>query len=133
MEETAAERSKPVTGVTPVISLSREDRMLIFEDFQLLTTMTSLLETFVSNHPDVTLSHTCYRQHFYLGRGINIVSSPPQCVRNFVEIEGSPYRFLIVGQVASFKVVEDAVCSHYLTNSQCSDANGFSVRSLFNS
>ena len=71
--------------------------------------MTLLLETFLQNHPDVTLSDTVYRQQFYIGCGVNISSSPAQCVRSFVEIEGSPYCFLIVGQVASFKVVEDAV------------------------
>lgn len=71
--------------------------------------MTSLLETFLQNHPDITLSYTVYRQQFYIGRGVDIPSSPAQCVRSFVEIEGSPYHFLIVGHVASFKVVEDAV------------------------
>jgi hypothetical protein len=80
-----------------------------FELFDPLSIMTTLLETFVINHPDVTLSDTDYRHHFHLGGGVNIVSSPAQRVHSFVENEGSSYRFLIVGQVASFRVVEDAV------------------------
>lgn len=76
--------------------------------------MASFLENFVVNHPDVTLSNTTYRQHFYLGRGVNIASSPAQCIHSFVEIEGSSYRFLVVGQVASFKVLEDAVGFFFL-------------------
>ena len=71
--------------------------------------MTTLLETFVTNHPNITLSHTDYREHFHLGCGVNIVSSPSQRVHSYVENDGTPYRFLIVGQVASFKVIEDAV------------------------
>ena len=131
-EETSVARSKAVTDLTPDFSLSREDRMPIFEVSELHSTMTSLLETFVSNHPDVTLSDTEYRRQFYLGRGVNIVSSPAQCVRSFVEIEGSSYRFLIVGQVASFKVVEDAVCGFLfpLTMLQCTDTIGFLVWAL---
>jgi hypothetical protein len=71
--------------------------------------MTTMLENFVFTHPDVTLSHTLYGQHFYLGSGVNILSSPNQRIQSYVENEGSPYRFLIVGQLKSFKVVEDAV------------------------
>ena len=71
--------------------------------------MTALLENFVVSHPDVTLSHTFYGQHFYLGSSVNISSTPIQRVQSFVENEGSPYRFLIFGQLSSFKVVEDAV------------------------
>ena len=83
--------------------------MLSLELFEHPPTMTTLLETFVINHPDVTLSHTDYKEHFHLGCGVNIVTAPTQRVHSFVETDGSPYRFLIVGQVASFKVVEDAV------------------------
>jgi hypothetical protein len=71
--------------------------------------MTTLLENFVVAHPDVTLSHTEYGLHFNTGNTINLLSAPPQRVQSFVENEGSPYRFMIVGQLASFKVVEDAV------------------------
>lgn len=71
--------------------------------------MTTLLENFVITHPDVTLSHTNYGQHFHLGNSVNILSSPGQRVHSFVESEGAPYRFMIVGQLSSFKVVEDAV------------------------
>jgi hypothetical protein len=77
--------------------------------FEFLPVMSNPLENFVINHPDVTLSHTDYGQHFHLGCGVNILTSPAQRVHSFVEIEGSSYRFLIVGQVASFRVAEDAV------------------------
>lgn len=76
--------------------------------------MATFLKIFVINHPDVTLSHTEYRQQFYLGCGVNISSTPSQCVLSFVENEGSPYRFMIVGQLMSFKVIEDAVCVPFL-------------------
>ena len=72
--------------------------------------MTTLLENYVVSHPYVTLSHTEYGHHFYLGCGVNILSSPCQRVQTFVENEGSLYRFIIVRQLMSFKVVEDAVC-----------------------
>jgi hypothetical protein len=72
--------------------------------------MTTSLENFVITHPDVTLSHTEYGQHFYLGSKVNILSSPSQRLQSFVENEGSPYRFIIVGRLTSFKVVEDSVC-----------------------
>jgi hypothetical protein len=71
--------------------------------------MTTSLEDFVIAHPQVTLSHTVYGQHFYLGHGVNILSSPAQRLQAFVEDEGSPYRFILVGQLTSFKVVEDSV------------------------
>lgn len=75
--------------------------------------MTSTLENFVISHPAVTLSHTDYGLHFHVGRGINVLTIPSQRVRTFVEndgsLEGSPYRFLVVGQLASFKIVEDSV------------------------
>ena len=76
--------------------------------------MATLLENFMITHPDVTLSHTNYGRNFYLGSGVNILSSPAQRLQSFVENEGNPYRFMIVGQLASFKVVEGSVCSHIL-------------------
>ena len=77
--------------------------------FYLASVMTTTLENFVIAHPQVALSHTDYGQHFYLGCGINILSSPAQRIQAFVEDEGSPYRFIIVGQLTSFRVVEDSV------------------------
>jgi hypothetical protein len=75
----------------------------------LAASMTTTLENFVIAHPQVTLSHTDYGQHFYLGCSINILSSPAQRIQAFVEDEGSPYRFIVVGQLTSFRVVEDSV------------------------
>lgn len=57
----------------------------------------------------ITLSHANYGRHFLLGNGINIPSSPMQRLHSFVALEGSPYRFIVVGQLMSFKVVEDSV------------------------
>jgi hypothetical protein len=72
--------------------------------------MTTLLNKFVLSHPSVTLSYTDYGRHFHLGYyGVNIPSSPTQRLQSFVELEGSPYRFIVVGQLMSFKVVEDSV------------------------
>jgi hypothetical protein len=72
-----------------------------------------MLETFMTSHPAVTLSYTDYGQHFYLGKGVNIPVTPPQRLRSFVKNDGSsgdsPYRFFVIGQLASFKVVEDTV------------------------
>ena len=71
--------------------------------------MTTFLENFMVNHLDVILSHTEYGHHFHLGGGITISTSPTQRVQSFVECEGSPYRFIVVGELTSFKIVEDAV------------------------
>ena len=67
------------------------------------------LENFIAAHPHVTLSHTNYGQHFYLGGDVSILSAPAQCLQAFVEEEGTPYRFLVVGRLASFRVVQDCV------------------------
>jgi hypothetical protein len=75
--------------------------------------MTSMLETFMTSHPAVTLSYADYGQHFYLGKGVSIPVTPPQRLRSFVENDGSSgdsaYRFFVIGRLASFKVVEDTV------------------------
>ena len=73
--------------------------------------MTTLLENFIISHLAVTLSHMDYGHHFHLGSTINIMSSPTQCLQLFVETKGSPYRFIIVGKLMSFKVAEDTVCA----------------------
>ena len=80
--------------------------------------MTTYLENFLVNHPGVTLSHTEYGKQFCLGNGVNILSSPSQRVQTFIENEGAPYQFMIVGQLMSFKVVEDAVRSQFLFESE---------------
>ena len=85
----------------------------------LLHRMTTFLENFLANHPGVTLSHTEYGKQFCLGNGINILSLPSQRVQTFVENEGAPYRFMIVGQLMSFKVVEDAVRCHFFSFEVC--------------
>jgi hypothetical protein len=76
-------------------------------------TMSLTLENFVISHPAVTLAHTDYGQHFHVGRGVNILTAPSQRLRSFVENDGSPdgspYRFIVAGQLASFKIVEDSV------------------------
>ena len=75
--------------------------------------MTSTLENFIISHPAMTLSHADYGLHFHVGRGVNIQMSPPQHFHYFVKNdgspEGSPYRFIIVGHLTSFKIVEDTV------------------------
>ena len=73
--------------------------------------MATLLGNFVITHPEVTLSHTDYGHQFSLGPGTNILSTPTQRLQSFVEEGGSPYRFIVVGQLASFRVVEDSVCA----------------------
>lgn len=75
-----------------------------------LKRMSTSLKNFVNSHPTVTLSHTDYGRHFHLGKGVNIPSFPTQRLQTFVETEGLPYRFVVVGQLMSFKVVEDSVC-----------------------
>ena len=62
-------------------------------------------------HPAATLSHTDYGEHFHLRGGVNIQSSPTQWLRSFVKNEGTPYHFIIIGQLMSFKVIEDPVCT----------------------
>jgi hypothetical protein len=71
--------------------------------------MTTLLKDFVNSHPTVALSNANYGRHFHLGHGVNIPSSPTQRLHMFVETEGTPYRFIVVGCLMSFKVVEDSV------------------------
>ena len=74
--------------------------------------MSKFLKNYVLGHPTVTLSHTDYGEHFVLGCGINIPSSPTQRIRSFVENghAGALYRFMVIGRLTSFKVVEDPVC-----------------------
>jgi hypothetical protein len=71
------------------------------------------LENFITSHSAVTLSYSDYGLHFHLGQGVNILTTPSQCLRSFVENdgtpEGSPYRFIVIGRLASFKIVEDSV------------------------
>jgi hypothetical protein len=105
-----------------VTNLSQNPSLLMFANTETLVaefvdilpslmscSMFSLLENFVTTRPDVTLSHAQYGNDFYLGCSVNILSSPTQRLRSFVENEGAPYRFVVVGQLSSFKVVEDAV------------------------
>jgi hypothetical protein len=61
----------------------------------------------------ITLSHSVYGRHFHLGDGINIPSSPVQRLHSFVELEGPAYRFIVVGQLMSFKVAEDSVSGRF--------------------
>ena len=64
------------------------------------------------DHPGVTLSHTDYGLQFHLGTGTNIASAPTQRLQTFVENgSASPYRFLVIGRLSSFKIVEDSVRS----------------------
>jgi hypothetical protein len=67
------------------------------------------LEDFVGLHLTITLSQLQYGQHFGLGRPTHIGTSPTQHVQSFVDDEGVPYRFMVVGRLMSFKVVEDSV------------------------
>ncbi|KAF8798656.1 hypothetical protein BYT27DRAFT_7264773 [Phlegmacium glaucopus] len=78
--------------------------------------MTTLLHKFVLSYPDVTLSHTEYGRHFHLGHGARLFSSPTQHIQSFVEIEGLPYRFIVVGRLMSFKVVDDPFGHHLCIN-----------------
>ena len=71
--------------------------------------MSSSLENFVVTHPDVTLSHTEYGEHYFLGGAVNISTAPTQRLRNFVDHDGSPHRFFVVGELSTFKVIEDSV------------------------
>ena len=71
--------------------------------------MSLMLEKFLRENPNMTLSDTCYGQHFHLGCAVNILSVPTQRLQSFIEKHGDPYKFIVVGQLASFKVVEDAV------------------------
>ena len=80
--------------------------------YYLHTTMSRSLNESVIGFPSIrviTLSHTIYGRHFHLGDSVNIPSSPMQRLQSFVELEGTPYRFILVGQLMSFKVVEDSV------------------------
>ena len=81
--------------------------------------MSTTLENFVVSHPTVSLSHAEYKLHFHLGRAVNIYSSPTQRLRFFVENAGFPYRFIVVGQLTSFKIVEDSVCLTHFSGMQC--------------
>jgi hypothetical protein len=71
--------------------------------------MSTSLEDFIDSHPNITLCHTEYGRHFYLGGGVNISSSPTQRLQSFVDDDGPPFRFVIIGELMSFKVVEDPV------------------------
>jgi hypothetical protein len=55
------------------------------------------LEDFVEQHPMVTLSQVEYGHDFGLGRGIHVGTTPTQRVQSFVNAEGVPYRFMVVG------------------------------------
>ncbi|KAF8803390.1 hypothetical protein BYT27DRAFT_7340883 [Phlegmacium glaucopus] len=68
----------------------------------------------IHSYPSVALSCTDYGHHFHLGHGAHIPSTPTQRLQSFVEIEGSPYRFVVIGQLSSFEVAEDSF-GHYLS------------------
>jgi hypothetical protein len=73
-------------------------------------TMPTCLEDIVESYPLVTLPYAEYGRDFGLGRAINIGTSPAQRIQSFVDEEGSPYHFIIIGRLTSFNVVEDSVC-----------------------
>ena len=72
--------------------------------------MSMILKKFLRDNPAMTLSDTRYGKHFHLGHAVNILSVLTQRLQSFIESHGEPYKFLVVGQLASFEVVEDAVC-----------------------
>lgn len=74
--------------------------------------MTTLLENFLCRHQTITLSGTVYGRDFQLGDGVKICTTPSQRLQSFIDLEGdgSSYRFIAVGKLMSFKVVEDPVC-----------------------
>lgn len=105
------------SGVEDILSFPSPSFLFIL-DFPLSllrisSSMTLMLENFVMAHPSVTLSHADYGSQYHVGRGVNIQTSPPQRLHHFVENDGSPdgspYRFIIVGRLATFKIVEDSV------------------------
>jgi hypothetical protein len=71
--------------------------------------MTTSLANFLFHHPTLTLSYTDYGRDFLLGPGVNISSSPTQRLQSFVARGGTTFRVVVVGQLTSFKVVEDPV------------------------
>ncbi|KAF8816195.1 hypothetical protein BYT27DRAFT_7248503 [Phlegmacium glaucopus] len=76
--------------------------------------MSTMLENFIFSYPDVTLAHAGYGRHFHLGHANLIFSTPRQRFQTFIDIEGIPYRFIVVGQLTSFRVIEDSF-GHYLS------------------
>ncbi|KAF8814987.1 hypothetical protein BYT27DRAFT_7249570 [Phlegmacium glaucopus] len=86
--------------------------------------MTTRLETFIFSYPDVTLAHAGYGRHFHLGHANSIFSTPRQQFQSFIDIEGTPYRFIVVGQLSSFKVIEDLFGHYLLVNLRESDYHG---------
>jgi hypothetical protein len=69
----------------------------------------TLLENLVQSNPTSSLAHSEYGRHYVLENGFYIYTSPSQRLRSFVDAEGSPCRFIVVGQLASFKIVEHSV------------------------
>jgi hypothetical protein len=67
------------------------------------------LDDIVNKHPMITLSHVQYGRNLYLGQGVNICTSPAQRLQAFVNEDNVPCRFMVVGRLMSFKVVEDSV------------------------
>lgn len=71
--------------------------------------MSALFENLLRTRSAGTLSHSDLGDNFFLGTGINIMSSPAQCLHSFVKRGGAPFKVVVFGRLSSFEVIEDAV------------------------
>lgn len=71
--------------------------------------MSALFENLLRTRSAGTLSHSDLGDIFFLGTGINIMSSPAQCLHSFVKRGGVPFKVVVFGRLSSFEVIEDAV------------------------
>ncbi|KAF8798479.1 hypothetical protein BYT27DRAFT_7343435 [Phlegmacium glaucopus] len=70
--------------------------------------MATMLKDFILASPNVSLSHARYGHDFQFGNSMCLFSSPMQHFRFAVELEGSENCFIVLGQLAGFKIVEDS-------------------------
>ncbi|KAF8802412.1 hypothetical protein BYT27DRAFT_7215481 [Phlegmacium glaucopus] len=87
-----------------------------------------MLEDFILASPKVSLSYACYGHHFQFGNATRLFSSPMQHFQSSVELEGSENHFIVLGQLAGFKIVEDLAQLETLENIEEKDATDCAVK-----
>jgi hypothetical protein len=71
--------------------------------------MSDLLLSFILLRPLVALAENTFGNDLVLGNEINLPTVPFQRLRTFVSVESGRGSLIVVGRLASFKIVEDLV------------------------
>jgi len=75
--------------------------------------MSDLLLSFILLRPLITLAENTFGSDLVLGREVNLPTVPCQRLRTFVSAQRGCGRLIVLGRLASFKIVED-LCGHHV-------------------